>query len=330
MPPERLQSLDHVRGFAILGMIAVNFLGPFTVMPEWLRHHQYGFSFAETIAPLFVFVAGMGFRISFLGKVKAVGLAKTRRTTARRFALLVLLGGFCYAFATYFSLERNTEFFQNYFSWGLWEPLVYIGYAGLLSVLVADKAPLIRFGYAVLLLLLFQGISDLTPYGPWLQKNGGGGGPLGGLSWTFPFLFGTIAADTIKMTGAGNILSRILFSAASLMSTGVILSWYWPISKPMTSISFTALTTGSAYLYLLFFLIVNDIWKKKTPLLSVLGKNALTVYLFQGTLMVFAFDVLNIPDATRLPFALLTFVAAYSFSYLFARFSSHYQWRIPL
>lgn len=330
MPPERLQSLDHVRGFAILGMIAVNFLGPFTVMPDWLRHHQYGFSFAETIAPLFVFVAGMGFRISFLGKVDRMGRARARLTTARRFALLVLLGSFCYAFATYFNSEKSAEFFRNYFSWGLWEPLVYIGYAGLLSVLVADKTVPIRLGSAVLLLLLFQGISDITPYGLWLQKNGGGGGPLGGLAWAFPFLFGTIAADIIKRGDAWSILSRVLFSAASLISTGIFLSWYWPVSKPMTSISFTVLTTGSAYLYLLFFFIVNDWWKKKTPLLSVLGKNALTVYLFQGTLMVLAFDVLNIPNTAHLPRALLTFFAAYSLSYIFARFSNRYQWRIPL
>jgi len=54
----RLVYLDQVRGYAIFGMILVNILGMFDVMPWILKHHHEGFSYADHIAPLFLFIVG--------------------------------------------------------------------------------------------------------------------------------------------------------------------------------------------------------------------------------------------------------------------------------
>lgn len=51
----RIASIDQYRGNAVFGMIFVNFLGQFDSMPSMLKHHHYGMSYADTIAPLFMF-----------------------------------------------------------------------------------------------------------------------------------------------------------------------------------------------------------------------------------------------------------------------------------
>ena len=56
----RIISLDMFRGFAIFGMILVNYLGHFDVISETFKHPRYGMTFANAIAPFFVFAVGMG------------------------------------------------------------------------------------------------------------------------------------------------------------------------------------------------------------------------------------------------------------------------------
>ena len=71
---KRILSLDQYRGYAIFGMILVNYLGNFDAMPEQFRHHRDWFSYADTIAPIFMFVVGMGFRMSFGRRAAKIGL----------------------------------------------------------------------------------------------------------------------------------------------------------------------------------------------------------------------------------------------------------------
>jgi len=44
----RLVSLDQFRGYTVLGMFVVNFLGGFTVTPALLKHHNTYFSYADS------------------------------------------------------------------------------------------------------------------------------------------------------------------------------------------------------------------------------------------------------------------------------------------
>ncbi|HQH69808.1 MAG TPA: heparan-alpha-glucosaminide N-acetyltransferase domain-containing protein [Candidatus Hydrogenedentes bacterium] len=84
-PATRLPMLDQLRGYAIFGMILVNYLGHFDVMPWAFRHHKTGFSYADTIAPLFIFLVGMGFRMSFQRRAVEKGLCGARRDALRRY-----------------------------------------------------------------------------------------------------------------------------------------------------------------------------------------------------------------------------------------------------
>jgi len=54
--PQRILSIDQFRGYAVLTMIFVNFIGRFDLTPWMLKHHKVGMSFNDTIAPIFIFV----------------------------------------------------------------------------------------------------------------------------------------------------------------------------------------------------------------------------------------------------------------------------------
>lgn len=63
--PARLQSLDVVRGLAVVGMLLVNNAGTERGVPEQLRHGAGGvLHLADLVFPLFLFVSGVGMSLS--------------------------------------------------------------------------------------------------------------------------------------------------------------------------------------------------------------------------------------------------------------------------
>lgn len=67
----RLLSLDQFRGYTILGMLLVNFLGDYRICPRWLRHTNDYCSYADTIMPQFLFAAGFCAAIECLAVLAA-------------------------------------------------------------------------------------------------------------------------------------------------------------------------------------------------------------------------------------------------------------------
>jgi predicted acyltransferase len=57
---KRIPALDQMRGYAIFGMLLVNAKGLFHLETAQLSHHRESFTYADTVAPLFMFVVGMG------------------------------------------------------------------------------------------------------------------------------------------------------------------------------------------------------------------------------------------------------------------------------
>ena len=62
----RLTSLDQFRGYTVLGMFFVNFVGGYTAVPAVFHHHHTYCSYADTIMPQFLLAVGFGMRLSFL------------------------------------------------------------------------------------------------------------------------------------------------------------------------------------------------------------------------------------------------------------------------
>jgi predicted acyltransferase len=78
-PRRRLPALDILRGIAVIGMILVNNPGSWERAPQQLQHAGwYGITFADTVAPAFLWAVGMAMELSFARRFGAEGLAAAR------------------------------------------------------------------------------------------------------------------------------------------------------------------------------------------------------------------------------------------------------------
>ena len=62
---QRIISLDQFRGYTVLGMFLVNFVGGFEATHYLLKHHNTFCSYSDTIMPQFLFAVGFAFRLTF-------------------------------------------------------------------------------------------------------------------------------------------------------------------------------------------------------------------------------------------------------------------------
>ena len=72
----RIVSLDQFRGYTVLGMFLVNFVGSFeaiNVALPLLKHHHTYCSYADTIMPQFLFAVGFAYRMTFLHRWQRPG-----------------------------------------------------------------------------------------------------------------------------------------------------------------------------------------------------------------------------------------------------------------
>ncbi len=302
--PARLLSIDQLRGYAVFGMILVNAKGMFDVSIEQLEHHQHHFRYADTIAPLFMFVVGISMRLSWLRRSELAGPAATRRAMFKRFSTLVLIA------------------FAIYMGW-LWDALMDIGLAGLLAVLVIGTPPVLRAVAALCMALGYQAIVSYSVYGPWIMRkvsfSGEGavevpylytwipyhsdlfdvrlnGGPFGPLSWCFILLFGTIAYDIMKTGKLWTIVAWCLSLGIGLCAAGWVMSmeWNeaswgvakveWPISAYHMTLPFPLWSTGLCFLTLLAFYLLCDVGRFRFPTFSAVSMNALFIYIVQCVL----------------------------------------------
>jgi predicted acyltransferase len=246
-PPARprLASLDQFRGYTVLGMFVVNFVGSFAVVEQWLpllKHHHTYLSYADTIMPQFFFAVGFAYRMTFLRRVQTDGPAAAYGHAIRRIlALLVVavvvhgLGsapaawsdveaiGFWRAIAP--GLKRN--FFQT---------LTHIAVTSLWIMPVIAARPALRVLFAAASAGAFHVISQNWYY-EWVNASPKGidGGPLGFLTWTIPMIVGTLAYDemahrTTRSPGLPNarsdsaIVAQLLAWAAGLMFVAYAIS----------------------------------------------------------------------------------------------------------
>lgn len=288
-PEKRITAIDQIRGYAIFGMLLVNASGFFNFKTPWISHHKDWFSYADTIAPLFLFVVGMGMRVSWLKRAENVGISNARRAMAKRFTVLVLIG------------------FTIYGGW-LWDALTDIGLAGLLALFLIDKAPAIRIGASVVYLGIYQIMYSFTIYGEWVTRavkfNSDNapvlvklipqwgelfevslnGGPLGPLSWCMPLLFGTVAYDLLATKDKRKFILGCLGWGIGLCVAGQAarIAGGWPNSAYHMALPFPLWSTGLSFLTLLAFYFICDEFGFEIPTFTALGMNPLFIYILQS------------------------------------------------
>ncbi|MCC5939426.1 MAG: DUF5009 domain-containing protein [Lunatimonas sp.] len=306
---KRLLSLDALRGFDMLlisgggtflvllkgktGLAAVDWIADQLTHPAW-----NGFTFYDFIFPLFLFMAGVSLVFS-LNKGMALGLGKQLlyKKAFKRMLILICLG----------ILFKNAPipFFEPS-QIRLGSVLGRIGLASFVStVLFLNFNSLQRLGWALGILLSYYAALFLIPV------PGYGAGDLsfeGNLVGWFDrtFLPGRLLQGTYDELGlltqfpamcltilgslAGEILAKNTsetekikwLSLAGIVGIGVGLVWglHFPINKHLWSSSFVLLTAGMAFLFLMAFYTVIDVWKvrKWAFFFQVIGLNSLTIY----------------------------------------------------
>src|ERR1044071_5862230 len=92
----RIISLDAFRGFVILAMTFVNYLGGVSGVPAWLQHADGGadgYTFVDLVFPGFLFMVGMSIPLSLERRLSAKAAWRpVLLRIAVRAAMLILLG----------------------------------------------------------------------------------------------------------------------------------------------------------------------------------------------------------------------------------------------
>ena len=225
-PAARLASLDQFRGYTVLGMVVVNFVGSFAAVraaaPLLCHHHTYC-SYADTIMPQFLFAVGFAFRLSFLKRAGAGHAGAAYWHAVKRSAGLLLVAFAVYGVGARWEKWSNTdqllEVLARWAKRDLMQTLGQIAVTSLWVLPVVTAGWKTRAAYAVYSGALHLVLSYWFNY-RWVNSSPMGidGGPLGFLTWTIPLLVGTIAYDLYAIAG------RPTRYAARLAALGVILA----------------------------------------------------------------------------------------------------------
>lgn len=279
----RIVSLDQFRGFAIFGMILVNYLGYFEKIPETMKHPHYGMTFANTIAPFFLIAVGMGFRMSIRNRIIKYGRKSSYLTAIKRYLILIIIGIVLYGPDPVC---------------GMWDALVDIGFAGLLTLPFILSKKWIRIVLAFLYLIIYQCLFAFTGYGEWTMRYSIDGGPIGILSWASILFFGTVLMDDLEKLTGREFIKRSLIGGFILMIIGYILSLLnpqelWQFSQRSMTMAYPLLAAGMSFIVFVFFYWLNDIKKLEIPHLTLLGMNPLILYILQNVLIAYHGEYLN-------------------------------------
>lgn len=265
----RLNELDHYRGFAILLMVLADFLSRIQRVPPWLKHAAggSGITIVDLIAPMFILSIGLTFKSSWQRRLEKDGRGKTTLHFIRRSLALIGIG-----FLT-----------PPGFSWGL---LQAIGGACLITLLVIRLPTLARVaaggvllgGYQILIDLFFQ--QRVTGTSSWCEIEGT-------LGWAAMLILATVLADWFYSQARGQ--RYFLLANLGFLGLGIGLSYWIDVSQYFVSTSYILISLGvSGVIYLGFHLLTEKL-DFRLPLLAAWGKNPLLLYLLHYWIWIYAF-----------------------------------------
>jgi predicted acyltransferase len=232
--PARLVSLDQFRGYTVLGMLLVNFVGSFAAIQAalpLLKHHHTYCSYADTIMPQFLFAVGFSFRLTFLRRLESISYSQAAwHAITRNLALLlvafVVYGAGFSRWEKWDNVEQYWKVFETWLKRDQFQTLTHIAVTSLLVLPFMAARSWVLLG-----IVIVCGVGHTINAYFWgyrwtnTSPNGVDGGPLGVLTWAIPLLFGCIAHDSWKAHGATPRLAiRFLLSGLFVMLLAYALS----------------------------------------------------------------------------------------------------------
>jgi len=308
--PERLRSLDALRGFDMLWIIGgERVIRELAKLTEWgwmwglnrqMRHVNWaGFHFYDLIFPLFMFISGVSIPYSIESKrSKDVSERKITLSILRRVALLILLGLIYNGMLRldFSSLRVFSVLGQIGVAYGV-AALVYqfskswktvaLWMAGILLVYAAAQMwiPVPGHGAGVLTAKgsLNSYIDRLLATGHIYTKFYDPEGLLCVVSASTVTLAGALAGILLRRDSVGKSGKAAVLAGAGLgvLALGTALSFVYPAIKKLWTPSFDLVTIGcSALLLCLFYSIIDILGFRKWAFpFVVIGTNSIAIYM---------------------------------------------------
>ncbi|MGP0062961.1 MAG: hypothetical protein ACLQGP_05070 [Isosphaeraceae bacterium] len=305
----RIVSLDQFRGYTVVGMLLVNFIGGYQVVPPILKHHNTYCSYADTIMPQFFFAVGFAYRLTFLRRLETAGTWTAVSALLKRGAGLILLGFVLYhingSVKSWKELQAlsASELLSRTFRRELFQTLVHIAITSIwvLPVIAAGVVPRVVFllasaGIHLWISQLFY--LDFAWNTPVID-----GGPLGFLTWTIPLLVGSLAYDAMAgAIGRSFPIGKLAAWSGILMLAGYAIScaggrWssppfvtpppspsieVWTMSQRTGSVSYLTFAAGFSLAVYTLFVVASDLCDFRSWLFRIYGQNALAAYMLHG------------------------------------------------
>ena len=272
--PNRDLAIDRIRGALVILMVAGDFAGGVNWVPAFLKHApDIGFTIADTVAPIFVFLIGLNFGPSF-----------TRRLSHHR------VGGYRHFFTRYLSLtgigaiiSAGADLADRPEGWGVLQSL---GVAGLLTLIFIKLPIWARFVSGLVILCGYQYLLDAY----FLENvlGSGHGGFFGAISWTALLILSTAVADIWRKG-----MKPFLVCNAALIAAATISAFIVPVSKNRVSLSYILISLAMSSLVFLIVKALSRFSSEKEGLLCWWGKNSLALYL----LHLLVLSVFGLPPA---------------------------------
>ncbi|MBN1181550.1 MAG: DUF5009 domain-containing protein [Bacteroidales bacterium] len=318
--PERLMSLDALRGFDMFWIIGggalFEALAKYTNWPalNWwanqLQHkHWEGFAFEDLIFPMFLFISGVSVPFSVN---KRLQLGHTRKQIYRhaftRFIILIVLG-FLLANWGFQSLD-----FENYrYTHVLMRIAIGCFFATIIFLNTKIRGQIfwvigLLLGYWAMLKLIPVpgfGAGVLTPEGNFAGYVDRLLLPGKFFQWYFPEyldpegLLGHISGVAMGLLGVitgqflikddknfNTIRKALIIGIAGILFLGIGLVWdmVFPIIKKIWTSSFVVFAAGWSLILLSLFYLIIDVWKLKrwSFFFVVIGSNSIFIYACQS------------------------------------------------
>ena len=265
-PISRSGSIDAFRGFAVIGMVLVNYAAQIKWIPAVFKHApDIGLTVADFVAPFFIFAIGLTYRPSFERRMAQCGYAKAAGQFAARYLAIAGIGAI---------IAAGTPLTGETPNWGV---LQAIGAAGLICILFIRLGVYARIAAGLVILMAYQLALDAWMLPATLASSHGG--LFGSVSWAAMLLLSTALADMLRQSKKKALFFSLLFLAA-----GAALSLLFPVSKNRVSASYVLVTLAAgALLFLLFDGLFGR--AKSGGLLAWWGANPLLLYVLHLLLL---------------------------------------------